>query len=53
MYRYVAGLELVQRRETLLRRLREKGALTLEITPGRLAMGLVNHYLRIKDESLI
>jgi len=53
MYRYAAGLELVQRRETLLRRLREQGALTLEVAPGRLAVGLVNQYLRIKEESLI
>ncbi|MEJ2009301.1 MAG: DUF58 domain-containing protein [Acidobacteriota bacterium] len=53
MYRYAAGLELVQRRETLLRRMREQGALTLEVAPGRLAVGLVNQYLRIKEESLI
>lgn len=53
MYRYVAGLELIQRREALLRRMREQGALTLEIEPGKLAVGLVNQYLRIKEESLI
>jgi uncharacterized protein (DUF58 family) len=53
MYEYVAGLELLQRRETLLGRLRERGALTVEVTPGHLAVGLVNHYLRVKEESLI
>ena len=53
MYRYAAGLELVQRREMLLRRLREQGALAAEIAPGRLAVGLVNHYLKIKEESLL
>jgi uncharacterized protein (DUF58 family) len=53
MYQYVAGLELMQRRETLLRRLREQGVLTLEVTPDHLAVGLVNQYLRIKEESLI
>lgn len=53
MYRYAAGLELVQRREAFLRRFREQGALAVEIAPGGLAAGLVNHYLRIKDETLL
>jgi uncharacterized protein (DUF58 family) len=53
MYRYAAGIELVERREMLLRRLREQGALTLEIFPGKLALGLVNQYLRVKEESLL
>ena len=53
MYRYVAGVELLERREMLLRRLHEQGALTLEIVPGKLAVGLVNQYLRIKEESLL
>lgn len=53
MYRYAAGLELVLRREALLRRMRGQGALTLEITPEKLAVGLVNQYLRIKEENLI
>lgn len=53
MYRYVAGLELVHRRELLLRRLRQQGALALEIVPGRLAVGLVNQYLQIKERSLL
>ncbi len=53
MYRYVAGLELVHRRELLLRRLRQQGAFALEIVPGRLAVGLVNQYLQIKERSLL
>jgi uncharacterized protein (DUF58 family) len=53
MYRYAAGVELVQRRELLLRRLREQGALAMEIVPGRLAVGLVNQYLQIKERSLL
>lgn len=53
MYRAVAGMELMQRREVLLRRLHEQGALALEIMPGQLATGLVNQYLRIKEESLL
>jgi uncharacterized protein (DUF58 family) len=53
MYRYVAGSELAQRRVLLLRRLREQGALALEINPGQLALGLVNQYLQIKERSLL
>jgi uncharacterized protein (DUF58 family) len=53
MYRYVAGLELVHRREVLLRRLRQQGALALEIEPERLATGLVNQYLQVKERSLL
>jgi len=53
MYRYVAGLELVHRRELLLRRLREQSALALEIEPSRLSTGLVNQYLQVKERSLL
>jgi uncharacterized protein (DUF58 family) len=53
MYRYAAGVELIERREVLLRRLREQGALALEIQPGKLAVGLVNQYLQVKERSLL
>lgn len=53
MYRYVAAQEIIQRRELLLRRLRERGALALELEPGRLASGLVNQYLQVKERSLL
>ncbi len=53
MYRQVAGMEVLQRRELLLRRLREHGALALELEPNRLALALVNEYLEIKDRSLL
>lgn len=53
MFRYIAAIEIVQRRELLLRRLRERGVLAMEIMPGALAAGLVNQYLDIKDRSLI
>ena len=53
MYRYVAAQDMVQRRELLLRRLREQGALVLETEPSRLAIGLVNQYLRVKEQSLL
>jgi uncharacterized protein (DUF58 family) len=53
MYSVVAAQEVVQRREALLARVRDKGALTLEITPGKLTTTLVNQYLQIKERNLI
>jgi uncharacterized protein (DUF58 family) len=53
MFRYVAAIEIVQRRELLLRRLRQRGVLAIELMPGALAASLVNQYLDIKDRSLI
>lgn len=53
MYRYVAAQEVIQRRELLLRRLRQQGALAMEFEPGRLATGLVNQYLQVKERSLL
>ncbi|HEV2989812.1 MAG TPA: DUF58 domain-containing protein [Candidatus Angelobacter sp.] len=53
MYAVVAAQELVQRRETLLTKVRNSGALTLEITPNKLTTTLVNQYLEIKERNLI
>ncbi len=53
MYRYVAAQEMVQRREFLMRRMREQGVLALELDPGRLSTGLVNQYLQIKERGLL
>ncbi len=53
MFRYIAAIEIVQRRELLLRRLRQQGVLAMELMPGALAVSLVNQYLDIKDRSLI
>ena len=53
MYRQVAAVEMVGRRNLLLRQLRQRGALTAELEPGQLATGLVNHYLDIKERSLL
>jgi len=53
MFRYIAAIEIIQRRELLLRRLRQQGVLALELMPGVLASALVNQYLDIKDRSLI
>ncbi|HVB33809.1 MAG TPA: DUF58 domain-containing protein [Patescibacteria group bacterium] len=53
MFRYTAAQEIVQRRDLLLRGLRQQGALALEIEPSHLSTGLVNQYLEAKDRSLI
>lgn len=53
MYETAAAQEIVQRREALLTRVREKGALTLEVNPGKLTTVLVNRYLEVKERSLI
>jgi uncharacterized protein (DUF58 family) len=53
MYRYTAALEVVERRELLLRRLRQQGALTLEVDASRMSTALVNRYLEVKERSLL
>lgn len=53
MYQYAAAQEIIQRREILLRRLREQGALAMEFLPGRLTSEIVNQYLQIKSRGLL
>ena len=53
MYRYTAALEIVQRRDLLLRRLRQQGALTMEVDPAHLSTELVNRYLEVKERGLL
>ena len=53
MFHHVAAQEIVQRRDVLLRSLRQQGALTLEVEPNRLSSAIVNQYLGAKERSLI
>jgi uncharacterized protein (DUF58 family) len=53
IYRHGAALEIAQRREILLRGLRQRGVLALELMPGVLASSLVTQYLDIKERSLL
>jgi hypothetical protein len=53
MYRYSAALEIVQRRDRLLRRLRQQGAMAVETPPAGLSTALVNQYLEVKERSLL
>ncbi len=53
MFRHAAALEIVERRDLLLRNLRQTGVLALELAPGRVTSSLVNEYLQIKDRNLL
>lgn len=53
MFRQTAAMEIVQRRDLLLRALRQHGAFTLEVEPAKLSTAVVNQYLMAKDRSLI
>jgi uncharacterized protein (DUF58 family) len=51
MYQVSAAQEMIHRRELLLARLRERGALAVEADSGELAPLLVNSYLEIKKKN--
>jgi uncharacterized protein (DUF58 family) len=51
MYQVAAAQEMVHRREMLLARLRERGALAIEANSGPISPALVNSYLQIKERN--
>lgn len=51
MYKVAAAQEMVHRRELLLARLRERGALAMEVSSGAVSPALVNSYLQIKERN--
>lgn len=53
MYEAVAAQEMVYRRELLLGRLRERGALCVEVEPSRISAAILNQYLFVKERNLI
>jgi len=53
MYETIAAQEMMNRREVLLARVHNRGALALEVSPQRLTPMLVNQYLEIKERNLI
>jgi uncharacterized protein (DUF58 family) len=53
MYEIAAAQEMVHRRESLINKVRNRGALALEIAPNRLTTELVNQYLKVKERNLI
>ncbi len=53
MYEMAAAQEMLQRRELLISRLRDQGALAMEVAPGQVSVALLNQYLMIKERSLL
>ncbi len=53
MYRVLAAQEVLDRRDTLLRGLRRRGALALDLAPGDVASAVVQHYLAIKERNAV
>jgi uncharacterized protein (DUF58 family) len=53
MYRVLAAQEALERREVLLRRVRQSGALVLDVAPGELTGALVERYLDVKERNLV
>jgi uncharacterized protein (DUF58 family) len=51
MYQVAAAQEMVHRRELLLARMRERGALAIEVSSGSVSPMLVNAYLQIKERN--
>ncbi len=51
MYQVAAAQEMVHRRELLLARLRERGALAMEVNSGAVSPVIVNAYLQIKERN--
>jgi len=53
MFRAAAAQELVMRRELLLARLRDQGALTLDLDPDQLTSAVLNQYLKVKERAMV
>ena len=51
MFQVTAAQEVLHRREVLLARLRERGALAIEVSSARLSAALVNSYLEVKAKN--
>ena len=51
MFQVAAAQEMVHRRELLLARLRERGALAVEVNSSSISTVLVNSYLKIKERN--
>ncbi len=53
MYRATAAQEALHRREVLLAKLRQRGALALEVNSAAASLTLVNSYLDVKQRNLL
>jgi uncharacterized protein (DUF58 family) len=53
MFRAAAAQEMAGRRELLLARLHEQGALTLDLNPETLTSAVLNQYLTVKERAMV
>jgi uncharacterized protein (DUF58 family) len=53
MFRAAAAQEMAGRRELLLARLHEHGALTLDLNPEALTTSVLNNYLMVKERAMV
>jgi uncharacterized protein (DUF58 family) len=53
MFRAAAAQEMAGRRELLLARLHEHGALTLDLNPQSLTSAVLNQYLTVKERAMV
>jgi uncharacterized protein (DUF58 family) len=53
MYRMLAVHETLDRREVLLKRLRQRGVRVLDMGPDAPAAALIDHYLTVKERNLL
>jgi uncharacterized protein (DUF58 family) len=53
MFRSAAAQEMAARRELLLARLHEQGALTLDLNPESLTSTVLNQYLTVKERAMV
>ena len=53
MFRSAAAQEMTGRRELLLARLHEQGALTLDLNPEALTSSVLNQYLTVKERAMV
>jgi uncharacterized protein (DUF58 family) len=53
LFRAAAAQEMAARRELLLARLHEQGALTLDLNPDALTSSVLNHYLTVKERAMV
>ena len=53
MYRVLAAQETLERRDVLLRGLRQRGVLLVDIAPDAPAAALIDQYLSVKDRNLV
>src|SRR5688572_7977170 len=53
MYRVLAAQETLERRDVLLRGLKQRGVLLVDIAPDAPAAALIDQYLSVKDRNLV